>query len=259
MRIPVRPKKSLGQNFLQDNNVVEKLIRFIVPSKEDSFIEIGAGTGVLTSRLAPLAGRVVAVEIDRSLIPFLNQIPLVEVLNEDIRKVNLQTITKGTKLRAVGNLPYYISTSILTSLIQQREFLQDMILMFQEEVAQRIVAPHSDSEYGLLSVLAQYYCVIDKGFRISRNCFQPKPDIESRVLRFSFRTGTLQSYEKYMKFLTQAFSQRRKKLRNNLLRNLQISPESLDSAFQKLGIAETVRAENLTPTQFDLLIQELAL
>ena len=212
MKIPVQPKKSLGQNFLQDNNVIEKLIRFIQPSKTDSFVEIGAGTGALTSRLAPIAGRIVAVEIDKGLIPFLDQIPSVEVLNEDIRKVNLQTFYTGNKLRAVGNLPYYISTSILTSLIQQREFLQDMILMFQEEVAQRILAPPSTSEYGLLSVLAQYYCVIEKGFRISRNCFQPKPDIESRVLRFSFRKEPLHSYDTYMKFLAHAFSQRRKKL-----------------------------------------------
>lgn len=255
--IPLNPKRRLGQNFLQDNNVIEKLVRFIQPVPEDRTLEIGAGTGALTARLAPLVSRLIAVEIDASLLPYLNQIPSVETLHADIRKIDLQTMTAGQKIRVVGNLPYYISTSILTSLIEQRESIRDMILMFQEEVARRIAAPPSDSEYGLLSVLAQYYCEIEKGFRISRNCFKPKPEIESRVLHFTFRSGRLLPFNEYMDFLAAAFSQRRKKLRNNLLRTMSILPDSLDAIFKKMKIDENARAENLSAPQYEQLIQEL--
>lgn len=255
--IPANPKRKLGQNFLQDNNIIEKLVRFIEPAPRDRFLEIGAGTGALTARLAPLVSHLIAVEIDASLLPYLNQIPSVEAVHADIRKINLQTITTGQKIRVVGNLPYYISTSILTFLIEQRACIQDMILMFQEEVARRIVAPPSHSEYGLLSVLTQYYCEIQKGFRISRNCFMPKPEIESRVLHFIFRSGSLLQFGEYMDFLACAFSQRRKKLRNNILRTMSVNPDSLDAIFKKMKIDENARAENLSASQYEELIREL--
>jgi 16S rRNA (adenine1518-N6/adenine1519-N6)-dimethyltransferase len=257
MQIPPRPKRRLGQNFLQDNNVIEKLIRFIQPLTEDCFVEIGAGTGALTSRIAPLVSRIIAVEIDESLLPYLEQIPSVEILQQDIRKLELRNIVQARKIRVTGNLPYYISTSILTSLIEQREYVQDMVLMFQEEVAQRIIAPPSDSEYGLLSVVSQYYCHIKKGFRISRNCFKPKPEIESRVLHFTFRPESQIPFPDYMGFLIHAFSQRRKKLRNNLLRTLAVSVDVLDSIFKKMGIPENTRAENLSASQYEQLILAL--
>jgi 16S rRNA (adenine1518-N6/adenine1519-N6)-dimethyltransferase len=255
--IPPNPKRKLGQNFLQDNNVLEKLVRFIHPAAEDWIVEIGAGTGALTARLAPLVSRMIAVEVDPTLIPYLKQVPSAEIVLSDIRKINLCEIAAEKKLRVTGNLPYYISTSILSSLIAQRKCLQDLTLMFQEEVAQRIIASPSRAEYGLLSVLVQYYCDIEKGFRVSRNCFKPRPEIESRVLHFIFRSGSLLEYNEYIDFLGMAFSQRRKKLRNNLLRSLSISPDLLDATFHKMQIPENARAENLSAFQYEQLINEL--
>jgi 16S rRNA (adenine1518-N6/adenine1519-N6)-dimethyltransferase len=159
----------------------------------------------------------------------------------------------GKYLRILGNLPYYISTSILTSLIRQRGSIKDMVLMFQEEVAQRILAPLSDSEYSLLSVLSQYFCSIDKGFKVSKNSFRPVPEIDSRVLHFRFREDATVGFDEYLSLLQKAFSQRRKKLRNNLIRELKIDPDRVDAIFRELGISENVRAENLTPKQFEEL------
>lgn len=255
--IPIHPKKRLGQNFLQDKNVLDKLVHYIQPVKTDWFLEVGAGTGELTERIAPLASRFFAVELDDALLPFLQLIPSIEILHQDIRKLDLQTIAPGRKLRVVGNLPYYISTSILTFLIEQRAHLQDLVLLFQEEVTQRILASPSHPEYGFLSVAAQYYCNIEKGFSISRNCFVPKPEIESRVLHFTFHPEVKIEYEEYAAFLKGAFSQKRKKLRNNLLRTVAVPADFLDSVFDKLRISENARAENLSALQYEQLILNL--
>jgi len=258
MRVPIppHPRRRLGQNFLHDENVLRKIIQFCEPTPNDTFVEIGAGTGALTALLAPRIARLVAVEIDKSLLPYLQQVPAIEILQTDIRDVDLCSIQNRKKVRVIGNLPYYISTTILTSLIAQKKCIEDMILMFQEEVARRITSPPSHPDYGMLSVLAQYFCLIEKGFRVSRNCFTPKPDVESRVLRFRFRENSKLDYAPFADFLVKAFSQRRKKLRNNLLRSMSVTQERLNSVFTKLGIPETARAENLSPEQFEQLILE---
>lgn len=255
--LPLRPKHKLGQNFLTDANILDKIVGFIAPHPADHMVEVGAGTGAMTIRLAPLVERLVAIEIDSLLIPALQSIEGVEVLHQDILKTNLRNLEPSGKLRVVGNLPYYISTAVLLQLIEQREALQDMILMFQEEVARRIVSPPSNAEYGYLSVTAQYFCTIESGFRISRNCFFPKPQIESRMLRFHFKPDLPLSFEEFTTFLAHSFSQRRKKLRNNLLRTLNVEPGRLDRIFSILEISELSRAENLSPSQFESLILQL--
>jgi 16S rRNA (adenine1518-N6/adenine1519-N6)-dimethyltransferase len=244
----------LGQNFLQDKNVIQKISNYFSPKSEDVVLEIGAGRGALTRIVAPQVAKYFAVEIDAALIPELKQIPNIEVINRDFLEVDLALINPDKKLRVLGNLPYYISTAILTRLIRQKNWIEDMVLMFQEEVAQRILAPTSDSEYSLLAVMSQYYCEIDKGFRVSKNCFKPMPEIESRVMHFKFKAKVKIEVNEYVSLLQKAFSQRRKKLRNNLLRELQIDADRLDSIFRKMNISENVRAENLTPQQFEELI-----
>jgi 16S rRNA (adenine1518-N6/adenine1519-N6)-dimethyltransferase len=251
--IPAQPKRKLGQNFLRDENVLQKIASFIDPKPDDQILEIGAGTGALTTHLA---GHITAVEIDESLIPFLQNIERVTVVHDDIRNINLADLARQKRLRVVGNLPYYISTPILSFLLENGRFIHDMVLMFQEEVADRIVAKRSESEYSLMSVLSQYYCEIDRGFRITRNCFVPRPDVDSRILKFRIQTGWKLEFSVYHDFLVKAFSQRRKKLRNNLLRTLEITPERLDSIFAEMGIGENDRAENLTPSQYERLILE---
>ena len=252
--IPPLPKRKLGQNFLCDQNILQKIIEFIQPQPTDFFVEIGSGTGALTSLLASRAAHVVAVELDADLLPYLQNLPNTRVLHLDIRKLDLSSLHPEGKLRIAGNLPYYISSNILTSLILQQQSIHDMTLMFQEEVAQRITAPPGDSEYGYLSVIAQYYCDIRKGFKINKNCFVPKPDIESRILRFTFSKAAAIGFGEYSSFLEKAFSQRRKKLRNNILRTINIQPAQLDKIFTELGLASDVRAENLSPDQYEQLI-----
>ena len=255
--IPSSPKKRLGQNFLCDQNMLAKIAAFIHPAPNEFIVEIGAGTGALTSLLAPESGRYVAVELDADLLPYLQHIPNVEILHQDIRDVDLCSLSHT--LRIVGNLPYYISSNILTHLISQRRCIQDMVLMFQEEVAQRIIAPPSDPDYGYLSVIAQYYCHIVKGFKIHKNCFVPRPEIESRILRFDFRPEAQLDFHELSDFLGKAFSQRRKKLRNNLLRTLSIDALRIDTIFKDLGLTENVRAENLSPSLYEALIRGLKL
>lgn len=257
MKISANPKRKWGQNFLADENVLQKIVRYFDPRNTDTVVEIGSGTGALTTRIAPIVERLIGVEIDTSLIAGLAQIERVEILNQDIRDLDLRTIAAHQKFRVIGNLPYYISTPILMQLISQRECIRDMVLMFQDEVAERILAGTSHHEYSMLSVTAQYFCEIDKGFRVSRNSFYPRPEVNSRVLHFQFRTGWAVEFDEYTVFLSKAFSQRRKQLRNNLSRSMEIEPERIDAIFSKMEIAPDVRAENLTPAQFERLILEL--
>lgn len=244
----------LGQNFLQDKNVIQKIAHYFDPKSEDAVLEIGAGLGALTRVIAPQVAKFFAVEIDGALISELQQIPNVDVIHKDFLEVDLGSINPDRKIRILGNLPYYISTAILTRLIRQKKWIEDMVLMFQEEVAQRILAPTSDSEYSLLSVMSQYYCEIDKGFRVSKHCFKPMPEIESRVMHFKFKPDVKIEVNDYVSLLQKAFSQRRKKLRNNLMRELDLDSGRVDSIFKEMNIPENIRAENLTPLQFEELI-----
>lgn len=244
----------LGQNFLQDKNVIQKITNYLSPQADDVVLEIGAGRGALTQSIAPQVAKFFAIEIDAALIPVLKEIPNIEVINKDFLEVDLGSINPDKKIRILGNLPYYISTAILTRLIRQKNWIEDLVLMFQEEVAQRILAPTSDSEYSLLAVMSQYYCDIDKGFRVSKNCFKPMPEIESRVMHFKFKADVKIEVNEYISLLQKAFSQRRKKLRNNLMRELELDSDRVDAIFKEMNIAENVRAENLTPHQFEQLI-----
>jgi 16S rRNA (adenine1518-N6/adenine1519-N6)-dimethyltransferase len=244
----------LGQNFLTDKNIIQKISGYFNPKPDDVVLEIGAGRGALTSIIAPQVAKFFAIEIDAALIPVLKEIPNIEVINKDFLEVDLSSINPDKKIRILGNLPYYISTAILTRLIRQKNWIEDLVLMFQEEVAQRILAPTSDSEYSLLAVMSQYYCDIDKGFRVSKNCFKPMPEIESRVMHFKFKADVKIEVNEYISLLQKAFSQRRKKLRNNLMRELEIDADRVDAIFKEMNIGENVRAENLTPLQFEQLI-----
>ena len=237
--------------------MLRKIVEFIDPKSGDMILEIGAGTGALTSPIAPLAEKVIAVELDAELLPYLQAIPHTTILHSDIRQIEICKLVPGKRIRVAGNLPYYISSNVLTWLILHRECISDMTLMFQDEVAHRITATPGDSEYGFLSVIAQYYCEIKKGFKINKNCFVPKPDIESRILRFKFREGRRFEFPEYSEFLEKAFSQRRKKLRNNLLRTMDLPADKLDTIFAQLELAPDVRAENLSAQQYEDLLGTL--
>ena len=208
-------RKKWGQNFLQDPNIISKIIDCLNPDKEDTILEIGPGDGALTDRLFPLVKKIHAIEIDPLLVKHLQgkTYPNVILYGEDILDWDMNKLPKNTKI--IGNLPYYISSPILFKLLESNNW-ERMVLMFQKEVAQRIVSNPGGKSYGRLSVMSQIYCDVNIEFTVSKNVFHPKPKIDSAVITFWPKEGSHPEITSFSKFVKQSFSQRRKKLKNNL-------------------------------------------
>ena len=208
-------RKKWGQNFLRDNNTITKIIDSLEPNKNDTILEIGPGDGALTDILSKMAGYIHAVEIDPLLIKYLRekQYPNVTIYKADILKWDISQLSEGAKI--IGNLPYYISSPILFRLLEKNTW-ERMVLMFQKELAERIVSKEGNKSYGRISVMCQVFCNVNIEFTVSRNVFQPKPDVDSSVLSFYPKDGNLPDIISFSTLIKQAFSQRRKKLKNNL-------------------------------------------
>lgn len=218
------PKKRFGQNFLTDERVVERIIREVKASANETIIEIGPGRGALTSRLLDSSGRLIAVEFDRDLIPLLDErfgargnFSLVEA---DALTVDLcGLIAPAEKARVVANLPYYISTAILQRLIEQRRCLDEMVLMLQREVVERITAEAGTSERGFLSVLVEAYCEAETLFDVAPTAFRPAPKVWSSVVRLRVRprvAAEVGDEDLLWRIVSAGFAQRRKTIFNNL-------------------------------------------
>jgi 16S rRNA (adenine1518-N6/adenine1519-N6)-dimethyltransferase len=257
-RIP--PKKRFGQNFLADERVVERIIEEVSPRADETIVEIGSGRGALTSALVEKAGRLVAVEYDRDLVPLLREkfgarenFILIEA---DALAIDLcDAIAPATQARVVANLPYYISTAILQRLIEQRACLTEMILMLQREVVERICAPPASSGRGFLSVLVEAYCEAETLFDVAPTSFRPVPKVWSSVVRLRLRRRIaidLVDENLLWRIVSAGFAQRRKTIFNNLRH----APAELLARIEKAGGAERVlegagvvpqrRAETLT-------------
>ncbi len=220
----LRAKKSLGQNFLVDEGVIERIVREVGVRADETLVEIGPGRGALTARLVEGAGRLVAVEFDRELVPLLRErfggranFELVEgdALVEDLCAL----IKPAARARVVANLPYYISTAILQRLIEQRGCLSEMVLMLQSEVVERITAPPGGSERGFLSVLVEAYCEAEKLFDVAPGSFRPVPKVTSTVVRLRVRPGIAAEVKDaalLWQVVSAGFAQRRKTIFNNL-------------------------------------------
>ncbi len=210
-------RKKWGQNFLRDPNTITKIIDCLKPDKENTILEIGPGDGALTDRLFPLVKEIHAVEIDPLLVKHLQekqyQNQNVTVYKEDILNWDMNRMPGNFKI--IGNLPYYISSPILFKLLEYNNW-ERMVLMFQKEVAQRIVSHPGSKSYARLSVMCQVYCDVNIEFTVSKNVFHPKPEIDSAVITFLPKKGSHPVITSFSKFVKQAFSQRRKKLKNNL-------------------------------------------
>ncbi|MDQ6788067.1 MAG: 16S rRNA (adenine(1518)-N(6)/adenine(1519)-N(6))-dimethyltransferase RsmA, partial [Acidobacteriota bacterium] len=184
-------KKSFGQNFLVDQNYIDKIIGALNPQKGETIIEIGAGRGALTEKLVESGAKIIAIELDRDLIPLLKNkfgaCENFELVEADALKFNFHELTKAKdqkpKTKLVANLPYYISTAILQRLIEQREAFSEMILMFQREVVERITAQAGNSERGFLTVLVEAYLTTEKLFDVPPAAFRPAPKVQSAVVR----------------------------------------------------------------------------
>ena len=221
-----RAKKRFGQNFLVDTNIIDKIIHSINPQAEDHIIEIGPGLGALTQPLLKTLNRLDAIELDRDVIPQLKtlegseklHIHNIDVLAFDFTEFKRSNFEHG-KLRITGNLPYNISTAVLFHLVSHRNCIHDLHFMLQKEVVERIAATTGSSDYGRLSVMMQLYFRISPLFTVAPQCFRPVPRVQSAIVRMVPRTSlaiTNDEHDAFAALVRQAFSQRRKTLKNTL-------------------------------------------
>ncbi len=253
--------KHLGQNFLIDPNIVRKIISLAELSLKDSVLEIGPGRGILTDALCQSAGRVTAIEIDSRLHTYLTERPtqfqnLTLVLG-DAMAYPLEQLPVGTIV--VSNLPYYLSTPLLFRLLEQQQRVTRLVLMLQNEVADRLVAKSGSSDYGVLSVMAQYSADITKAFKVSPQCFRPRPDVDSAVVLL--RTKGLiaqvrESRDQFAAIVRAAFAHRRKTLVNSL-RDQGYDQQHVVAALTALHLSLSIRAENLSLDKFIALTQQI--
>jgi 16S rRNA (adenine1518-N6/adenine1519-N6)-dimethyltransferase len=260
-----RFKKRFGQHFLRDSAVIERIVRWLQPSEHDAFIEIGAGDGALSSRLAPRSSRLLAIEIDTDCIPRLESalepFPSASVVVADILHLDIPQFIKekwkpGTRLRIAGNLPYNIATVIIERLLRLQLPIHDMSFMVQLEVAERITAVPRTRQYGYFSVLCQHYAETRPGFRVSSACFVPRPKVSSAMVSLHPKPQVWEPHLQtdFQDLIKAAFSYRRKTLENSLA----IHPAFRDERhilLQRAGIDGTRRAESLSVFEYEHLAQ----
>lgn len=244
-----RARKRFGQNFLNDSGIIQQIVHAIHPSSEDHLVEIGPGKGAITQELLPACQQLDAIELDRDLLPILQNRFSAEshftLHSGDALKFDFCQLQKLHKLRIVGNLPYNISTPLIFHLLDKRECIQDMHFMLQKEVVDRLAASPDCKAYGKLSIMAQVQCEVASLFEIPPQAFEPAPKVQSAFVRLTPRPQPLVSrdeFPQFQKLVTAAFAQRRKTLRNNLKKLIDIeqAQETIDLSRR----AETLTIEN---------------
>lgn len=257
--------KSLGQNFLIDQNIIDKIIRE-GNIQDENILEIGSGIGTLTVSIAKLAKKVVVVEIDEKLKPILSEtlfgMDNVEVIFSDILKTSLDKISRdsfnGESYKVVANLPYYITTPILEYLLKSKSNISEIIVMMQKEVATRIVADVGTKEYGSISVFLKYFGESEILMNVPKTVFMPKPKVDSAVIRLKIRDNIdIEEVESLEKVLRAGFGKRRKTILNSLSSGLNREKIEVLEILEKLGINENSRAENLSLEEFLALTEML--
>ena len=256
-------QKKFGQNFLIDTRVLEEIIDAAEITKDDFVLEIGPGIGTMTQYLAQAAGKVIAVEIDKNLIPILEDTlsgyDNVRVINEDVLKLDLKKLAdeenNGKPVKVVANLPYYITTPIIMGLFENHIPATSITVMVQKEVAERMQAGPGGKDYGALSLAVQYYAEPYIVANVPPNCFMPRPNVGSAVIRLTRHTEPkiVVKDEKFMfKLIRASFNQRRKTLQNGINNSaeLSISKDAVVEALRKMGLSESIRGEALTLAQF---------
>ena len=258
-------KKRFGQNFLIDSHVLDKIIQGAGITKEDTVLEIGPGIGTLTQALCEAAGEVIAVEIDQDLIPILEKTlgpyQNVRIINQDILKLDLGQLSEKP-LKVVANLPYYITTPIIMGLFESGAPLVSITVMVQKEVAERMQAAPGGKDYGALSLAVQYYADAQVIANVPPNCFIPRPNVGSAVIRLTkhLEPPVKPRDEAFMfRVIRAAFGQRRKTLVNALRndQNLSLGREQLEAVLSEMGLPATVRGERLSLQEFAELSDRL--
>ena len=259
-------QKKFGQNFLIDTHVLDKIIASADVNKEDCVLEIGPGIGTMTQYLAENARKVIAVEIDKALIPILGdtlkEYDNVRVINEDILKVDIAALAKeendGKPIKVVANLPYYITTPIIMGLFESHVPIHSITVMVQKEVADRMQVGPGTKDYGALSLAVQYYAKPEIVANVPPNCFMPRPNVGSAVIRLTKheQPPVVVKDEKLMfRLIRASFNQRRKTLVNGLNNSpeLNFSKEEIAATLEKMGLSQTIRGEALDLQQFGQL------
>lgn len=256
--------KSLGQNFLIDSNIIDKILEGARISKGDNIIEVGPGIGTLTREMGKLAKKVVSIEIDKSLIPILketlDEFDNIEVLNNDILKVDVKNLVKekfnNEPIKLVANLPYYITTPIVMKFLEEGIEVTDIVVMVQKEVADRMNAKPSTKDYGALSVAVQYYCDTEIVAKAPRHMFIPQPNVDSTVIALHIRKDkkyNVDNEDMFFKTVKASFGQRRKTLLNSLSTLSFLSKEEIREVLKEANIDEKRRGETLTIEEFSNL------
>ena len=256
-------QKKYGQNFLIDGNILDKIIDSAEITKEDCVIEIGPGIGTMTQYLAEAAREVIAVEIDKSLIPILEDTlspyENVSVINEDILKVDINKLAlernQGKPIKVVANLPYYITTPIIMGLFESKVPLDSITIMVQKEVADRMQVGPGTKDYGALSLAVQYYAKPEIVVNVPPSCFMPQPKVGSAVIRLTkyIESPVKVENEKFLfQVIRASFNQRRKTLVNGLQNasNINVKKEDILDTLQEMGVSATIRGEAFTLEQF---------
>jgi 16S rRNA (adenine1518-N6/adenine1519-N6)-dimethyltransferase len=267
----IRPKKSLGQNFLNDMRVVQDILCAAELSENDAVIEVGPGLGVMTEKLAEQAGLVAAVEIDGALIPTLKKLEErfgnVVILNRDILKTDVRrdildefvTPRSLERVKVVANLPYYITTPIVMKFLEENASdVDSLVIMVQKEVAERMIAPPGGKDYGAMTVTVNYFSEPEIMFTVPPHCFYPRPGVDSAVVRLKIRKEPpfeLISREHFFLTVRAAFSQRRKTLTNALSNApyMNVTREKVAEILAGMGKDVMIRGERLSPEEFGQL------
>lgn len=270
-------RKKYGQNFLIDTHMLEKIVDCAQLTKEDCVLEIGPGIGTMTQYLAERAGKVIVVEIDGDLIPILKDTlgayDNVTVIHQDILKVDLNQLAekyitgegeeaKYKSFKVVANLPYYITTPIIMNLLEKKVPLDNITIMVQKEVAERMRVGPGTKDYGALSLAVQYYAKPEIMVNVPPECFMPRPNVASAVIRLTLYSEPpikVSDPEYMFRLIRASFNQRRKTLANSLSNDggLHLTRETVIEALRQMDLSETVRGEALTLEQFGMLAEKL--
>ncbi len=255
-QVRVRPKRSLGQNFLVDDNIGNKIIREFRAQEDDAIIEIGPGEGALTQKLAARASHLLLVEIDGRMIETLKnkfQRPHITVLHGDFMEIDLMQWHKlwNARLRIVGNLPYHMTSPILFKVFEAADAVQDVTIMVQREVGRRITAAPGTKEYGILAVLTHYHGKADFLFSVSPSCFYPRPKVTSAVIQIRMKEPSHASKRDFVfrRVVRTTFGKRRKTLRKSLC-YFPLTPEDISDLERRISVSLDRRPEELTVDQF---------
>jgi 16S rRNA (adenine1518-N6/adenine1519-N6)-dimethyltransferase len=255
MSLKIKPLKRFGQNYLVDKNIINKIITTFNPQHDDVIVEIGPGTGSLTRILYEKNIPFTAIEIDTRVINDLKkELPHLEIINKDFLDTDLKKISNSNRrIRLIGNIPYYITSSILFKLFENREIISDALLMVQLEVAKRMTANKSTKDYGILSVLLNYFSTTKICFKISPNVFYPRPKVWSAIVKISFDKKCDESINDndFIQIVKAAFGNRRKTLKNSLsnsifgIENIDTNKFPLNRRAEELSIQEFVELTKL--------------